>query len=72
MLELDTQYYACRDLRDIANTVINSINGIDKYKIELQPEVRKELQGIQEELKNLLAQEKTDIQAIQDRVDKYN
>lgn len=72
VLELDTKYYACRDLRDIANTVINSINGIDKYKIELQPEVRNELQEIQQELKNLLAQQRTDIQAIQDKVDKYN
>ena len=72
VLELDTQYYACKDLRDIANTVINSINGIDKYKIELQPEVRTELQEIQEELRDLLAQDKTDIKAIQNRVDKYN
>ena len=72
VLELDTQYYECKDLRDIANTVISSINGIDKYKIELQPEVRTELQEIQEELRNLLAQDKTDIKAIQDRVDKYN
>ena len=72
VLELDAQYYECKDLRDIANTVINSINGIDKYKIELQPEVRTELQGIQEELRNLLAQDKTDVKEIQDRVDKYN
>lgn len=72
VLELDTQYYACKDLRDIANTVINSINGIDKYKIKLQTEVMIELQEIQKELKNLLAQEKTDIQAIQDSIDKYN
>lgn len=72
VLELDTKYYECKDLRDIASTVINSIDGIAKYKIELQPEVKTELQGIQEELRNLLAQDKTDIKAIQDRVDKYN
>lgn len=70
--ELSNKYYECKDLRNIANTTIKSINGIDKYKIELQPEVKTELQEIQEQLKNLLAQKKTDVQAIQDRVDKYN
>ena len=72
VLELDTQYYGCRDLRNNANTAINSINGIDKYKIKLQPEAMEELQEIQEELRNLLAQKKTDIQAIQDRVNRFN
>ena len=72
ILTLKNQYYGCRDLRNIANTAINSINGIDKYKIGLQPKVRVELQEIQEELKNLLAQKKTDIQSIQQRLDKYN
>lgn len=70
--ELDTKYYECRDLRDIANTVINSIDSIDKYKIELQPQEKEELLKLQEELKTLLAGEKTDIKGIQDRVDKYN
>ena len=36
--ELDNKYYACRDLRNIASTVINSINSIDKYKIKLEQE----------------------------------
>lgn len=70
--ELDTQYYECRDLRDIANTVINSIDGIDKYKIELQPHAKEELLKVQTELKTLLTGEKTDINGIQDRVDIYN
>jgi hypothetical protein len=70
--ELDTKYYACKDLRDIANTVINSIDGIEKYKIELQPESKKELQTIQEELRKLLNAKKTDVQAIQEKVDIYN
>lgn len=72
VLEFDTQYYTCKDLRDIANIVINSINGINKYKIKLQPEVIAELQEVQTDLRSLLAQKKTDIKAIQDRVDKYN
>lgn len=70
--ELDTKYYECRDLRDIANTVINSIDGIDKYKIELQPQAKEELLKLQAELKTLLTGEKTDIKGIQDRVDIYN
>jgi len=70
--ELDNKYYGCRDLRNIAQTVINSIDGIEKYQIELQPEAKEELQRIQEELRNLLSSEKTDIQGIQDRIELYN
>lgn len=70
--ELDNKYYGCRDLRNIAETVINSINGIEKYKIELQPEAKEELQRIQEELRTLLSAEKTDIQGIQGRIELYN
>lgn len=70
--ELDNKYYGCRDLRNIANTVINSIDGIEKYQIELQPEAKEELQRIQEELRNLLSAEKTDIQGIQERIELYN
>ena len=42
--ELDNKYYGCRDLRNIAQTVLNSIDGIEKYQIELQPEAKEELQ----------------------------
>ena len=70
--ELDTRYYECRDLRDIANTVINSIDGIDKYKIELRSDAKEELKRIQEELRTLLSESKTDIHGIQKRVDVYN
>ena len=70
--ELDNKYYGCRDLRNIAETVINSIDGIEKYQIELQPEAKEELQRIQEELRTLLSAEKTDIQGIQERIELYN
>ena len=70
--ELDNKYYGCRDLRNIADTVINSINGIEKYQIELQPEAKEELQRIQEELRTLLSVKRTDIQSIQERVESYN
>jgi len=70
--ELDNKYYGCRDLRNIAGIVINSIDGIDKYQIELQPEAKEELQKIQEELRHLLSAEKTDIQGIQERIELYN
>ena len=70
--ELDNKYYGCRDLRNIAETVINSIDGIEKYQIELQPEAKEELQRIQEELRTLLSEEKTDIQGIQERIELYN
>lgn len=70
--ELDNKYYGCRDLRNIAETVINSIDGIGKYQIELQPEAKEELQRIQEELRTLLSAEKTDIQGIQERIELYN
>lgn len=69
---LDNKYYGCRDLRNIAQTVINSIDGIKKYQIELQPEAKEELQRIQEELRTLLSVEKTDIQGIQERIELYN
>lgn len=70
--ELDNKYYGCRDLRNIAQTVLNSIDGIEKYKIELQPEAKQELQRIQEELRSLLSAEKTDIQGIQETIELYN
>lgn len=70
--ELDNKYYGCRDLKNIADTVINSIDGIEKYQIELQPEAKEELQRIQEELRTLLSAEKTDIQGIQERIELYN
>lgn len=70
--ELDNKYYGCRDLRNIAETVINSIDGIEKYQIELKTETKEELQRIQEELKTLLDAEKTDIQGIQERIELYN
>lgn len=70
--ELDSKYYGCRDLRNIADSVINSINEIEKYKIELQPDAKEELQKIQEELKTLLSAEKTDMQAIQEKIEVYN
>ena len=70
--ELDNKYYGCRDLRNIAETVINSIDGIEKYQIELKTETKEELQRIQEELKTLLGAEKTDIQGIQERIELYN
>ena len=44
--ELDNKYYGCRDLRNIAETVINSIDGIEKYQIELSSEAKEELQII--------------------------
>ena len=70
--ELDNKYYGVRDLRNIANTVINSIDVIEKYQIELQLEVKEELQRIQEELRNLLSERRTDIQGIQERIELYN
>lgn len=70
--ELDNKYYGCRDLRNIAETVINSIDGIEKYQIELQPEAKEELKRIQQELRTLLIEEKTDIQGIQERIELYN
>ena len=70
--ELDNKYYGCKNLRNIADTVIKSIDGIEKYQIELQPEVKGELQRIQEELRTLLSEQKTDIQGIQERIEVYN
>lgn len=70
--EIDSLYYGCRDLRDIAGTVINSIDGIEKYKIQLQPEAKEQLQQIQEDLKQLLGEDKTNIEAIQGRVNSFN
>ena len=70
--ELDNKYYGCRDLRNIAETVINSIDGIEKYQMELQPEAKEELKRIQQELRTLLIEEKTDIQGIQERIELYN
>ncbi len=70
--EMDAMYYGCRDLRNIAKSAINSIDGIEKYKIELQQGEKEELQLIQEELKNLLSEKTTNIQAIRDRVERYN
>lgn len=70
--ELDRRYYESRDLRNIASTVINSIDGVEKYQIKIQPDAKEKLQKIQKELRNLLNAEKTDIQGIQERIELYN
>lgn len=70
--ETESTHYKAIDLRRIAETVIHSIDGVDRYKIELQPDAKDELQKIQEELGSLLKADKTDIQGIQDRVNTYN
>ena len=70
--ELDNKYYGCRDLRNSAETVINSIDEIGKDLSDLQTEAKEELQRIQEELRTLLSAEKTDIQGIQERIELYN
>ena len=70
--ELDQKYYYYRDLRNIAHTAINSINGLDKYNIKIQPEVKNKMITLQKELQDLLQHKKTDIQAIRNRIDVYN
>lgn len=72
LIELDNKYYECINLRRIANTAVNSINKIDRYKINLQPEEKEELQKIQEELKNLLNTNKTDMNKFQSTIEKFN
>ena len=70
--EIESKYYRCKDLRNIAGTAINSIDAIDKYQVELKPEAKSELQKIQTELQTLLSDSKTNMQAIQKRIDTYN
>ena len=72
LVELSNKRYAYRDLRNIARTAINSIDGIDKYNIELQPEAHERLQKIREELRTLLSKGRTDIEGIQASLDLYN
>ncbi len=68
--ELDDKFYMCRDLRDIANSVINSVNGINDYKIN--QETKESLMKIQEELRTLLGNNNTDIQRMQQMINQYN
>ncbi len=72
MKELDSLYYGCKDLRDIANTAISSIDGIEKYNIDLPEKSKEDLRRIQEELRQLLSEDKTNIKAIQEEVNSYN
>ena len=72
MKELDSLYYGCKDLRDIANTAISSIDGIEKYNIDLPEKSKEDFRRIQEELRQLLSEDKTNIKAIQEKVNSYN
>ena len=72
VIELFQNYYYCRDLRNISRNVIDSIDSIYKYHVDLRQDGVAELKEVQEKLQNLLSQKKTDVKSIQDLVNIYN
>ena len=72
LIELDEKRDTCIQMRNIASDVANSIDGIEKYKINLEKEEKEELRKVQTDLRSLLSLDKTDIEKIQDRINSYN
>ena len=71
-LDVERKYDAINDSRRIADSAISSINSIDRLEIQVEQEAKDELESIRENLQRLLSNEKTDVNSIQEQVDRYN
>ena len=72
VIELGNKYDLVLDLRLLAKNAIESIDGLEKYNINVSPEVSSQMFEIQKKLKLLLADKTIDIQGIRKEIDKYN
>ena len=72
VIELGQKYDLVLDLRILAENAIGSIDGLEKYKIKVSPEVSSQMYEIQKRLKILLSTKPTDTQGIRQEIDKYN
>ena len=72
VIELGQKYDLVLDLRILAENAIGSIDGLEKYKIKVSPEVSSQMYEIQKRLKILLSTKPTDTQGIKQEIDKYN
>ena len=70
--DVERRYDAINDSRRIANSVISSINSIDRLEIQVGQETKSELEAIRESLQHSLSNEKTDVSFIQEQVERYN
>lgn len=61
-----------QNLREIADAIIKSITSIDEHEIDVSIEDREKIGQLCEELKGLTSQKKTDVNAIQNRIQSYN
>ena len=61
-----------RYMRDVAQKAIISIDGIEKYKINLDESSKEDLRRVQIELKEMLGQPKTNTQGMQEKINIYN
>lgn len=71
-VDIERRYDAINDSRRIADSVISSINSIDRLEIQVGQETKSELDAIRESLQNSLSNEKTDVSFIQEQVERYN
>ena len=70
--EVESRYDAINDSRRIADSVISSINSIDRLEVQIEQDKKTELEQIRENLQNSLGNEKTDVNFIQEQVERYN
>ena len=71
-VNVERRYDAINDSRRIADSVISSINSIDRLEIQLEQITKSELEAIRESLQHSLSNEKTDVSFIQEQVERYN
>lgn len=70
--DVERRYDTINDSRRIADSVISSINSIDRLEIQVGQETKSGLEAIRESLQHSLSNEKTDVSFIQEQVERYN
>lgn len=70
--EVESRYDAINDSRRIADSVISSINSIDRLEVQVGQDAKTELEKIRENLQNSLGNDKTDVNFIREQVERYN
>lgn len=74
-LQIEKTYkkiYYIQNLRERADATIKSISSIDEHEIDLSIEDKEKLWQLCEELRGLTSQKKTDVNALQNRIQSYN
>lgn len=70
--EIYTRIYSTQNLRERANSALESIESLSEYELDVSNEHKEKLIQLENELKTLLGETKTDTNAIQNIIQIYN